>query len=118
MSGMKGVLIKNFSKDIAYFRIILLNDDLFHQRLEVINKTVYYVVRYIGTAEKASKFKHKFKLEKSSDKISVSNVVSSYNVDVQDIHSSGKCVKLHYDTLERFLDEKNNLKFCVKISKI
>jgi hypothetical protein len=118
MSGMKGVLIKNFSKDVAYFRIILLNDDLFHQRFEVIDRTVYYIVRYIGTAEKASKFKHKFKLETKSDKISVSSVVSSYNVDVEEMRNSGRCVKLFYDTLERFLDENNNLKFSVKISRV
>ena len=53
-----------------------------------------------------------------SDKISVYNAVSSYNVDVQEVYNTGKCVKLYCDTLERFLDEKNNLKFSFEISKV
>jgi E3 ubiquitin-protein ligase SIAH1 len=118
MSGMKIFFIKNFNRNAAYVHIILLNDDMFHQRFEVKDRTVHYVVRYIGTAEKASEFKYKFKLGTSSDKISVCNVMSSYNVDVQEVYNSGKCVKLCYDTIKRFLDKNNNLKFSVKISKI
>jgi hypothetical protein len=118
MSGMKDFLIKNFNKNKVYIRIILLNDDTFQQHFEVLDNAVYYVIKYIGMSEKASDFKYKFKLGTSSDKISVSNVVSSYNVDVKEVYNSGKCVKLFYDTLKRFLDEKNNLKFSVGISKV
>jgi hypothetical protein len=118
MSGMKDVLIKNFDKNKVNVRIILLNDDMFQQRFEVLGSAVYYVIKYIGTAEKASEFKYEFKLGTSSDNISVCNVVISYNVDVHEVYKSGKCVKLFYDTLERFLDENNNLKFSFEISKV
>jgi E3 ubiquitin-protein ligase SIAH1 len=118
MSGMKEFLIKNFNKNKVYVRIIMLNDDAFQQHFEVRNGAVYYVIKYIGTAEKASDFKYKFKLGNTSDKISVCNVVSCYSVDVQEVYNTGKCVKLFYDTLERFLDENNNLKFSVEISKV
>jgi hypothetical protein len=91
---------------------------MFQQRFEVLDSAVYFVIKYIGAEEKASQFRYKFKLGKRSDKISVCNVVSSYNVDVQELYSTGKCVKLYYDTLERFLDENNNLKFYFEISKI
>jgi hypothetical protein len=118
MSGMTDVLIRNFNKNKLYVRIILLNDDMFQQHFEVLDSAVYYVIKYIGTAEKASQFKYKFKLGIRSDKISVCNIVSSYSADVQDIYSTGKCVKLYYDTLERFLGENNNLKFSFEISKV
>jgi hypothetical protein len=118
MSGMTEVFIKNFNKNKVYLRFFLLNDDVFQQRFEVLDNVVYFSIKYIGTAEKASQFKYKFKLGINSDKISVCNSVRSYNVDVREVYNTGRCVKLCSDTLERFLDENNNLKFVLKISKI
>ena len=118
MTGMTDVLIKNFNKNKVYVRIILLNNDVFQQRFEVLGSAVYYVIKYIGREEKASQFKYKFKLGKRSDKISVWKIVSSYNVDVHEVYNTGKCVKLYYDTIETFLDEENNLKFSFEISRV
>jgi hypothetical protein len=118
ISGMRGVLVENFKKNKVYVRICLLNDDMFQQRFEVQASAVYCVIRYVGIAEKASQFKYEFKLGTGSDKISVCNIVSSYRANVQELYNTGKCVKLFYDTVERFLDEKNNLKFSVEISKV
>lgn len=118
MSGMTEVLIKNFNRNKVYVRIILLNDDIFQQRFEVLGSAVYYVIKYIGRDERASQFKYKFKLGKRSDKISVCKIVSRYNVDVREVYNTGKCVKLYYDTIERFLGQENNLKFSFKISKV
>jgi len=118
ISGMTDIFIKNFNKNKVYFRIFLLNDDVFQERFEVLDSAVYFSIKYIGTAEKASQFKYKFKLGISSDKISVCNIVSSYNVDVKEVYDTGRCVKLYYDTLERFLDKNNNLKFSFEISKV
>jgi len=91
---------------------------MFQQRLEVLYSAVHCVINYTGTEEKAWQFKYKFKLEKRSDKISVYNIVSSYSVDIQELYNTGKCVKLYCDTLERFLDENNNLKFSFEISEV
>jgi hypothetical protein len=118
ISGMTDVLVENFNKNKVYVRIYLLNDDMFQQRFEVRDSAVYCVIKYTGTAEKASQFKYKFKLGTGSDKISVCKVVSSYSVDVQELYNRGKCVKLFYDTVESFLDEKNNLTFSFEISKV
>jgi len=118
MSGMTDIFIKNFNKNKVYFRIFLLNDDVFQERFEVLDSAVYFSIKYIGTAEKASQFKYKFKLGISSDKISVCNIVSSYNVDVKEVYDTGRCVKLYYDTLERFLDKNNKLKFSFEISNV
>jgi len=89
---------------------------MFHQQFEVLDSAVYYIIEYTGTVEMASQFKYKFKLGITSDKISVYNIVSSYNVDVQEVYNTGKCVKLCCDTFERYLDEKDNLKFSFEFS--
>ncbi|GFG35084.1 hypothetical protein Cfor_05090 [Coptotermes formosanus] len=117
MTAMTEVLIRNFNKNKVYVRIILLNDDMFQQHFAVIDNAVYYVIMYIGLEQKASQFKYKFKLENNTGKVSVCNIVSSYAADVQRVYNTGKCVKLYYDTLERFLDENKNLKFSFEVSK-
>ena len=90
---------------------------MFQQQLEILDSDVHYVIKYTGKAEKASQFKYMFKLGIRSDKISVCNIVSSYNVDVQAVYNTGKCVTLYCDTFERYLDEKDDLKFYLKFPK-
>jgi hypothetical protein len=91
---------------------------MFQQQFEVPDSAVHYVIKYSGTAEKASQFKCKFKMGIRSNKISLYSTVSSYNVDVQEVDNTGTCVNLYCYTLERFLDEKDNLKFSFEISKV
>ena len=45
-------------------------------------------------------------LESWAEEIIVCNVASSYSTDVKEVYSTGKCVKLFCDTIERFLDEE------------
>jgi len=89
---------------------------MFQQQFEVLNSAVYYTIKYTGTVEMASQFKYKFKPGIRSDKISVSNTVSSYNVNVQEVYNTGKCVTLYYDTFETYLDEKDNLNISFEFS--
>ena len=91
---------------------------MFQQHFEVLDSAVYYVITYIGTAEKASQFKYKFKLGIRSDKISVCIIVSSYTVDVQEVYNTGECVKLYCDTFGRYLDGKDHLKFSFEFSNV
>ena len=119
MSGMAEFtfkILKNIYK--LYVIIILLNDYMIQQQFSVPNSAVHCVVKCTEIEEKTSQFKYKFKLGKRSDKIKVYNTVSSYTVDVQEVYNTGKCVKLYCGTLEGFLDEKDNVKFSLEISKI
>jgi hypothetical protein len=45
----------------------------------------------------------------------VCNVASSYSMDVKEVYSTGKCVRLFCDTIDRFIDEDKNLQFHVEI---
>ena len=84
----------------------------------MLDSSVPYILKYIGTAEMAPKFKYKFKLGIRSDKISICNIVSSYTVDVQEGYKTGKRVKLYCGTFERYLDGKDDLKFSFESSNI
>jgi hypothetical protein len=118
MSGIKHFCIKKFNKNNKYCRIIYVKNNIFYQQFEVIDNAFYYVIQCVGSEEIGSKFRYEFVLGNDDDRISVCNISSSNKVDVEDIYKSGKCVKLYYDTLERFLDKKKNLEFDVQIFKI
>jgi len=53
---------------------------MFQQQFEILDSAVYFVIKYIGTEEKASQFRYKFKLGKRSDKISVCFGHSEQNI--------------------------------------
>ena len=50
-------------------------------------------------------------LKSGAEEITVCNVASSYSMDVKEVYSMGKCVKLYCDTIERYLEEEKNLNF-------
>jgi len=66
-------------------------------------------MQYIGPEKEESQFKHKFVLESGTEEITVCNVVSSYSMDVKEMYSTGKCVELFCDTIERFIEEDGHI---------
>jgi hypothetical protein len=85
---------------------------------EVIGDAFYYIVQYIEPEKEASQFKYKFVLESEAEEITVCSVASSYSMDMKEVYSMGKCVKLFCDSIERFLDEDRNLQFHVEVLKV
>ncbi|PSN42357.1 hypothetical protein C0J52_08511 [Blattella germanica] len=86
-------------------------------RRSVKNNAFYFVVQYFGSKEEASKYKYEFLLRtrNGSESISMMNTTISSAVDIEDVYKSGECVKLYYETVERFLEGKN-LKFNFKLN--
>ena len=118
MFGLTEQTVKKFNKAHIYVDILLTNDNLFFEAYGIVGDAFYYIIQYIGPESESSKFKYKFVLENGSDEITLCNVASSYSMDVKAVYISGKCVKLFYDTIERFLDEDRNLQFHVEIMKV
>ena len=55
--------------------------------------------------------------ESGAEEITVCNVASSYSMEVKEVYSMGKCVKLFCDTIERYLEEDKNLQFHIELFK-
>ena len=115
--GLTKPTVGKYSKEKIYVNILLSNDNLFFEACEVMGDAFYYIIQYIGPEKEASQLKYKFVLESVAEEIIVCNVASSYSTDVKEEYSTGKCVKLFCDTIERFLDEDRNLKFHVELLK-
>jgi E3 ubiquitin-protein ligase SIAH1 len=118
MSEMKHFLIKKFRKNKQCFRIFYIKNNIFFQQFEVIENAFYYVIQCVRAEEIGSKFRYEFVLQNDDEKISVCSMTGSNKVDVKEVYKSGECVKLYYDTLERFLGKENSLEFDVQISEI
>jgi hypothetical protein len=118
MLGLTKATVQKFNKDKVYVDILLSNDNLFFEAYEVVGEAFYYIIQYIGPEKEASEFKYKFVLESGAEEITVCSVASSYSTDVKEVYSTGKCVKLFCDTVERFLDEDKNLQFYVEIINV
>jgi len=84
----------------------------------VVGDAFYYIIQDTGPEKEASQFKYKFVLESGAEEITVCSVASSYSMDVKEVYSTGKCVKLFCDTVERFIDGNKNLQFHVEIIKV
>jgi E3 ubiquitin-protein ligase SIAH1 len=115
--GATKLTLKKLDKMLC-IDILFSSDNLFFEVIEVIEDAFYYVVQYIGPEKEASNFNYKFVLGNKADEISVCSAASSYSVEVHEVYSTGKCVKLFYDTIERFLDKDKNLQFCIEIFKV
>jgi hypothetical protein len=50
--------------------------------------------------------------------VSACYVTNSYTEDTEDIITDGKCLKLHFDVVRKFLDSEGNMYTKVEISKI
>jgi len=107
MLGLTEPTVQKFNNDKIYVDILLSNDNLFFETYKVVGDTFYYIILYTGPEKEASKLKYKFVFESEAEEITVFNVASSYSMDVKEVYSTGKCVTLFCDTVERFIDETN-----------
>lgn len=120
MDFLKEVLIRKYRPEIKYSRVIIACGEIFYQQFQVIDSIFYFVIQHVGPENYDSKFQYNFTIasEEHAESISISFVARSCKVDIETIHRSGQCVKLCFDTVKNFLNEKNHLKFEFYIRKL
>jgi hypothetical protein len=114
------VYIGDFQPTYKYCRVIYTLGETFYQQFNVSGGNFYFVVQYVGPEHEASRYKYGFQLESlcGVERIQVSHVTRSVEVNIDDIHQAGKCVKLHYNVVKNFLEGENSLKFEMDIYEI
>lgn len=116
----KEVVIRRYRSECKFSRVIFAYDEIFYQQFEVIDNVFYFVIQHIGPENYGSKFQYNFTLETygSSEYVSLAFVVRSCKVDIKDIYRSGQCVKLFFETVKNFLNERGDFKFEFHIRKL
>ena len=94
---------------MRFFPSFLENESVFH-----------VVVRYVGPAENAAKFKYNVEFVNKDDTegVSLMYLTRSADENLRDVYRSGSCGKLHYDVVSRLRDGEGYLNFKVQIIKV
>jgi E3 ubiquitin-protein ligase SIAH1 len=118
--SVKQVHIQRYKGEKKYSRVIFACGEMFYQQFEVIDNVFYFIIQHIGPENYDTKFHYNFTLATSgnTESVSVTFVARSCKVDIESLHRSGQCVKLCFETVKNFLDERNNFKFEFRIKKI
>lgn len=120
LKSVKKVVIMGYKSEHKYSRVIFACNEMFYQQFEVKDSVFYFVIQHIGPENYDLKFQYNFTLAtyRNVESVSATFVARSCKVSVGDIHRSGQCVKLCFETVKNFLDETNNFKFEFHIKKI
>ena len=120
LSVKKHVFVKKFQIGVVYYKVVFSNNEIFYQEFEVRDGDFYFVLQFVGPEECASNFQYEFILSanKGNERIGTRLMTSSNRVDIRTIQKSGKCVKLHYNVLQNFMEEGENLSFEFGICKL
>jgi len=114
-SGFKGL-----TDHVWFFCFISTHNEIFCPSF-VENENIFHVVvRYIGPAENAAKYKYRveFVNKDNTEGVTVMHLTRSADEDLDDIYRSGNCGKLHYDVLFRLRDEEVYQNFKVEIIRV
>jgi len=82
-----------------------------------MNGTFYSVLQYIGPAADAAKYRYKVEFfnKECTESLAVTLLARSWDEDVGEVHSSGKCVKLYQEQFNCFANESSELALSIEI---
>jgi hypothetical protein len=101
-------------------KALLVFGELFYAVWKVVEGDLYCTVIYVGPENKSSKFSFRFTLTAINkiETISTCLITRSYSENIDEILKPGKCIAVHYDTIEKIFAVENKLPFKLEISKL
>ena len=102
-------VLNDVSNTPGYTLIVYAFDQMFLQRSRLQDCKFFSAVQYCGPKENASKYRFEFELcsAKGHFKVIVGCLTHSDAEDLQTINKAGKCVRLDYDVIKRYMyDDK------------
>jgi hypothetical protein len=102
-SGRGSFLISGVTPAAKYSKVIRVYSDVFYICCEIQNGILYAVLQYIGPAEEAAKYQYKVELfnKERTESLTDTHLVRSLHEDLNEVHNTGKCVKLCPDQFNR-----------------
>jgi hypothetical protein len=105
---------------VGFSAFIFAHSEIFFPSFLENNNIFNVVVRYIGPAENATKFKYKMEFVNKDDTegVTLMYLTRSADENLRGIYRSDSCGKLHYDVMSRLKDEEGDLMFKLEIIKV
>ena len=112
-------ILNDVSNTPGYSLVVFAFDQVFLQRSRLQDCKFYSAVQYVGPKENAFKYRYEFELcsNKGYYKITVGCLTHSDADDLQSVNKAGKCVRLDYDVIKRYMYE-DKLPYKLRIYKL
>lgn len=103
-----------------YNEVIIAFGEIFYIQFRGHDKNYYALVKYIGPKGQAKEYRSSISIisKDGNEMVSACYATSNHTEEAEDIITDGKCLKLHFDVVRKFLDNDGNMYTKVEISKI
>jgi hypothetical protein len=101
-------------------KLLCASNVIFYSCSEIKNGIFYSALLYIGPAADAAKYKYKleFSDKERPECLAVTLLARSLDEDLNEVHDSGKCVKLYPEQYNCFANDRNELAFSIEICSV
>nr|AGM32921.1 hypothetical protein [Coptotermes formosanus] len=115
--GRGSFIISGVTPATKYCKLIFSYNVLFYCCCEIQNDVFYAVLQYISPAEEAAKYQYKMEFDNKerTESLIFTRLARGFHENLDEIHRSGKCVKLYADQFSHFMNEKGEVSFSMEI---
>jgi len=113
-------VLRNFAACMSVSKFVFAFNEIFFLRFHANNDNLYAVLKYIGPAENAAKYKYKIEFVNAdnTEGVTVMHLTRSFDENLDDIFKAGNCGKVHYDVVSRLVTKDGGLKFKTRIFRV
>lgn len=100
--------------------VVITFGEVFYVQFRGQYNNYYGFVKYIGPKRNAKQYRSTIAIisRDGHEFLASRYITNNLQEENEDIISTGKCFKLHYDVIRKFLDNKGNMYLKIEISKI
>jgi hypothetical protein len=100
--------------------VIITFGEIFYLQFRGQHDNYYGFVKHIGPKHSAKQYRGSISIVSNdgNDMVMACYVTSNANEESEQIISAGKCLKLHYDVVRKFLDDRSSMYIKAEISKV
>lgn len=100
--------------------VIITFEEIFYVQFREQNNNYYGFVKYIGPKRGAEQYRSSISIvsKDGNEFVTSCYITNKFQEGNEDIIPTGKCLKLHYDDVRKFMDNKGNIYVKIEISKV
>jgi hypothetical protein len=100
--------------------VVITFGEVFYVQFRGQDNNYYGFVKYIGPKRNAKQYRSTISIvsKDGNEFLTSCYITNNFQEENEVIISTGKCLKLHYDVIRKFLDNEGNMFLKIEISKI
>jgi hypothetical protein len=111
-------ILQNTSTTERYYKAVFIWDKLFYLIWAFQNSMLYFTVYHFEPQNESAGFTYTFRISGFKREVSVTDTCRSYLQDEGEVLRPGRCLTLHYSTVQKYLDKSKSLSCHIHIRGI